>query len=182
MASWLQIIFLLSYVFFLFQDNRPFSCNLCEYACKLKGNLHKHIRLVHKVEVVTQNQLHQNMLETGKGYTQLLNARRKDDITILEKNDSGVSPDKLLRVTETMSKPVPHGDDLQERIFESNSISRTKFVDESLLRRNIELLTRQNEQASSVKNSDTFSTTIASSVLQSLNSGSYQSSSTQNLS
>ena len=91
---------------FLYQDDRPFSCNLCEYACKLKGNLHKHIRLVHKVEVVTQNQLLQNMLETGKGYTQLLNARRKE-ITILDKNDSVVSPDKLPRVTETVSTSVP---------------------------------------------------------------------------
>ena len=170
------------FYFILFQDDRPFSCNLCEHACKLKGNLHKHIRLVHKVEVVTRNQLHQNMLETGKGCTQLFNAGRKYDITILEKHDGVVSPDKLPRVTETVSTPVTKVDNLQERIFESNSISHKKLFTESLLRRNIELLIRQNEQASSVNNSDTFSTTIASSVLQSLNSGSYQSSSTQNFS
>jgi hypothetical protein len=84
------------FYFILFQDDRPFSCNLCEHACKLKGNLHKHIRLVHKVEVVTRKQLHENMLETGKGYTQLVNARRKE-ITILDKNDSdGMSGDSMI--------------------------------------------------------------------------------------
>jgi hypothetical protein len=68
------------------------------------------------------------MLETGKGYTQLLNARRKDDITILEKNDGVVSPDKLPRVTETVSTPVAKVDNLQERIVESNSISHKKIA------------------------------------------------------
>jgi hypothetical protein len=59
-----------------------------------------------------------------------------------------VSPDKLPRVTETVSTPVSTVDNLQERFFEPNSISHKKLLTESLLRRNIELLTRQNEQAS----------------------------------
>ena len=125
------------FYFILFQNDRPFSCNLNEHACKLKGNLHKHIILVHKIEVVTRNQLHQNMLETGKGYTQLLNARRKDDITILEKNDGVVSPDKLPRETETVSTSVSTVNNLQERIFEPNSISHKKLLTESLLRRKL---------------------------------------------
>lgn len=78
-------------------EDRPFRCNYCEYSCKLRGNLHKHIRLVHKLEVITRNQLHQNMLEKGEGYTQLLDARRKNEIMIQEKSGNSI-------VLENMSK------------------------------------------------------------------------------
>jgi hypothetical protein len=48
-----------------------------------------------------------------------------------------VSPDKLPRETETVSTSVSTVNNLQERIFEPNSISHKKLLTESLLRRKI---------------------------------------------
>jgi hypothetical protein len=35
------------------QDARPYACHLCEYSCKLKCNLGKHIKNVHKLDSTT---------------------------------------------------------------------------------------------------------------------------------
>ena len=36
-----------------FQDDRPFTCHLCAYKTGVKGNLTKHLRSVHHIEVMT---------------------------------------------------------------------------------------------------------------------------------
>ncbi|CAG2241008.1 unnamed protein product [Mytilus edulis] len=58
-------------------EARPFSCHLCEYSCKLKGNLNSHMKNIHKLEIVSINKLHEKVVKTGKGYDEYMEARRK---------------------------------------------------------------------------------------------------------
>ena len=41
------------FFFIYLQDARPYACHLCEYSCKLKCNLGKHIKNVHKLDSTT---------------------------------------------------------------------------------------------------------------------------------
>ena len=59
-----------------FQDNRPWSCSICSYSTKLKGNLHKHIRNVHKCEVNTN---HRTVPKVGEGVGGDKNSEPKSD-------------------------------------------------------------------------------------------------------
>ena len=71
---------------FLLQEARPYGCHLCEYRCKFKGNLNKHMKNRHKVEIVSSYKLHKKMINTGKGYDEYMNSRRSE----LEKISTGI--------------------------------------------------------------------------------------------
>ena len=43
---------------FLLQNYKPFLCSLCQYRSGLRGNLDKHIRSVHNLDVVTKHTVH----------------------------------------------------------------------------------------------------------------------------
>lgn len=45
---------------------------MCEYSCKLKGNLDKHLRGKHGVEVMTIPKLRQKAIETGSGFSDIV--------------------------------------------------------------------------------------------------------------
>ncbi|XP_076107393.1 uncharacterized protein LOC143075721 [Mytilus galloprovincialis] len=142
-------------------EDRPFTCNLCDYACKLRGNLHKHIRLVHKVDVVTRNQLHQNMLQTGKGYMDLLNARKTDEIVIQEKEESSKPKETPKPSTEPSPRLIISEEPNQNRQFQQ--VIEPQIVDDGMVRRNIEMLIRTNEGLIN-RNPENFTAPIAGSV------------------
>ncbi|CAG2195054.1 KRAB [Mytilus edulis] len=56
---------------------RPYTCHLCEYSCKLKGNLNSHLKNMHKLEIVSINKLHEKVVKTGTGFDEYMEARRK---------------------------------------------------------------------------------------------------------
>ena len=63
---------------FLLQEVRPYGCHLCEYRCKFKGNINKHMKNRHKVEIVSSYKLREKMIKTGKGYDEYMNSRRSE--------------------------------------------------------------------------------------------------------
>ncbi|CAC5400324.1 unnamed protein product [Mytilus coruscus] len=107
-------------------EARPFSCHLCEYSCKLKGNLNSHMKNIHKLEIVSINKLHEKVVKTGKGYDEYMEARRKrffePDKTSLElietrpldqscgvptsEDDSGEQYQDLLNIVRTCNLPL----------------------------------------------------------------------------
>lgn len=107
-------------------EARPFSCHLCEYSCKLKGNLNSHMKNIHKLEIVSINKLHEKVVKTGKGYDEYMEARRKrffePDKTSLElietrpldqscgvptsEDDSGEQYQDLLKIVRTCNLPL----------------------------------------------------------------------------
>ena len=46
---------------FHLQNYKPFMCSLCQYKTGLRGNLDKHIRTVHNLDVVTKHTVHLKM-------------------------------------------------------------------------------------------------------------------------
>ncbi|KAK3085702.1 hypothetical protein FSP39_007519 [Pinctada imbricata] len=66
-------------------DYKPFKCHLCDHACKLKGNLHKHLLGKHKVKVTTLFDRRKEALTTGKGYFDLQKEFSTDYTKILMK-------------------------------------------------------------------------------------------------
>ncbi|XP_052085449.1 zinc finger Y-chromosomal protein 1-like [Mytilus californianus] len=52
-------------------DERPFGCHLCSYRCKIRENVHSHLKHVHKLKVVTRASMFNNMIKTGKGFDQV---------------------------------------------------------------------------------------------------------------
>lgn len=150
-------------MFYIFQqEDRPFTCNLCDYACKLRGNLHKHIRLVHKVDVVTRNQLHQNMLQTGKGYMDLLNARKTDEIVIQEKEESSKPKETPKPSTEPSPRLIISEEPNQNRQFQQ--VLEPQIVDDGMVRRNIEMLMIRTNEGLINRNPENFTAPIAGSV------------------
>ncbi|XP_076106866.1 uncharacterized protein LOC143075360 [Mytilus galloprovincialis] len=107
-------------------EARPFSCHLCEYSCKLKGNLNSHMKNIHKLEIVSINKLHEKVVKTGKGYDEYMEARRKrffePDKTSLElietrpldqscgapmaEDDTGEQYQDLLNIVRTCNLPL----------------------------------------------------------------------------
>ena len=59
------------------QDARPFSCHLCPYSCKIRGNLQKHLKGTHKVEMTTRVDLWNKMMAQGQGYQEYLQQERE---------------------------------------------------------------------------------------------------------
>lgn len=45
---------------------------MCEYRCKVKGNLDKHLRGRHKLKVMTVNKLWDKVMMTGQGYSRIV--------------------------------------------------------------------------------------------------------------
>ncbi|CAC5394287.1 unnamed protein product [Mytilus coruscus] len=52
-------------------EERPFSCHLCSYSCKIRENVHSHLKHAHKLKVVTRASMFYNMIKTGKGFDQV---------------------------------------------------------------------------------------------------------------
>lgn len=50
----------------IFQNYKPFVCSLCQYKTGLRGNLDKHIRTVHQLDVVTKHTVHLKMKFKGR--------------------------------------------------------------------------------------------------------------------
>ena len=72
-----MFIYLISIKCFIFtQDARPFACHLCPYRCKVRGNLHKHLRGKHKLDVVSKEILYKKLKETGTGYQEIIERRK----------------------------------------------------------------------------------------------------------
>lgn len=52
-------------VFFIFQNFKFYKCYLCEYSCKLKGNLNKYLVNKYGLEVMIEVKQRKIVLETG---------------------------------------------------------------------------------------------------------------------
>lgn len=52
-------------VFFIFQNFKFYKCYLCEYSCKLKGNLNKYLVNKYGFEVMIEVKQRKIVLETG---------------------------------------------------------------------------------------------------------------------
>ncbi|KAK3086655.1 hypothetical protein FSP39_021453 [Pinctada imbricata] len=54
------------------RDYKPYKCHLCDHSCKLKGNLTKHLKKKHKVNVTNWIEKRRQALDAGKGFSDYL--------------------------------------------------------------------------------------------------------------
>ncbi|XP_060079131.1 zinc finger protein 37-like [Ylistrum balloti] len=81
-------------------DYKPFQCHICGFRCKLKGNLDKHLRNRHKMEVMTTTKLWDKVMKTGQGYNSIVDRLKsfkyKGAIGMANEGDIEIEPETNL--------------------------------------------------------------------------------------
>ena len=85
----------------LFQNYKPFVCSLCNYKSGLRGNLDKHIRTVHQLDVVTKHTVHLKMKFKGRQSGDILS---KDGKLVNVVQDHRNDDPRRLQVLEYITK------------------------------------------------------------------------------
>ncbi|XP_033748969.1 uncharacterized protein LOC117333671 [Pecten maximus] len=89
---------------------KPFQCHLCDFRCKVKGNLDKHLRGRHKIEVMTLTKLWDKVMATGQGYStivhRLTSFKRKGAIGMANDGDIEKEMDQNLNEETEVLKDI----------------------------------------------------------------------------
>lgn len=120
------------YIKFIFlQEARPFSCHICEYSCKLKGNLNSHMKNIHKLEIISTHKLREKMIKTGKGYNEYMSARRS--FIDSEKSSSDLS---------VQTRPISEKTITTEKSYHEYGGERMHFMESERISSNLTLQNR----------------------------------------
>ncbi|XP_063447851.1 GDNF-inducible zinc finger protein 1-like [Mytilus trossulus] len=112
-------------------EARPFSCHICEYSCKLKGNLNSHMKNIHKLEIISTHKLREKMIKTGKGYNEYMSARR--NFIDSEKSSSDLS---------VQTRPISEKTITTEKSYNEYSGERMNYIDSERMPSNLTLQNR----------------------------------------
>ncbi|XP_076106613.1 uncharacterized protein LOC143075168 [Mytilus galloprovincialis] len=112
-------------------EARPFSCHICEYSCKLKGNLNSHMKNIHKLEIISTHKLREKMIKTGKGYNEYMSARRS--FIDSEKSSSDLS---------VQTRPISEKTITTEKSYNDYGGERMHFMESERISSNLTLQNR----------------------------------------
>ncbi|XP_052074241.1 zinc finger protein 676-like [Mytilus californianus] len=112
-------------------EARPFSCHICEYSCKLKGNLNSHMKNIHKLEIISTHKLREQMIKTGKGYNEYMSARR--NFIDSEKSSSDLS---------VQTRPISEKTITTGKSYNEYAGERMNFMDSERISSNLTLQNR----------------------------------------
>lgn len=68
------------------QDFKPYSCHLCDYRAKIRGNLTKHLANKHQYEDMTLAKRRKLALETGENFPSTVVGNRAIDNDVMDYN------------------------------------------------------------------------------------------------